>query len=477
MEKGTIHALIGENGAGKTTLMRVLYGLYLPDAGTIQVHGVGVRFGSPREAIGNKIGMVGQHYAIIPELSCLDNLILGAENGWLLSRSAARERATNLANQMGFSFKWDELAETLSPSGAQKLEILKLLWREAEIMILDEPTAMLAPEDADVLFDKLTLLASQGKTIILVTHRLAEVMAHCKRATVMRAGKIVGEVEIVSSSAEQLTEMIVGDTDFIVQKELESSALPDEPALVVSNLTVLGNRKNIAVENANFELSKGEIVGIAGVDGSGQRELFEALLGIRNYTGSAVLGEKELSRLSVASRIEWGVRVIPEDRHEEGVIDEWDLSENAILGLQNLDPISSGARLNRVACLQTTNRVISRFRTKCDGIHSLMSSLSGGNQQRFVAARALENNPKLLLAFQPTRGLDIRGTAEVYQTLKNVCRDTGLAVLVVGFDLDELLDNCDRLLVMFSGKISATPASATHDRQVVGKMMVGVNPS
>lgn len=477
VERGTIHALVGENGAGKTTLMRVLYGLHAPETGSIRINGVNIRFRSPREAIAAGIGMVSQHYAIIPELTCLDNLILGAENSWLLSRNEACERATKLASQMGFDFDWNQLAENLSPAGAQKLEILKLLWREAEIMILDEPTAMLAPEDAEALFEKLTILASQGKTIILVTHRLAEVIDHCKRATVLRGGKVVGEVEIDASSVQQLTEMIVGDSDFFHQKQEANSNSTGKASLFVSNLSVTGDRKNLAVDSAHFEVNEGEIVGIAGVDGSGQRELFEALLGIRSFTGSATLCGTELSRLSVSSRIANGIRVVPEDRHAQGVIDDWSLSDNAILGLQNLEPISSGAVLNLSARSDVTQRVISRFNTKCDGPHSSMSSLSGGNQQRFVAGRALENNPQLLLAFQPTRGLDIRGTADVYQALRNFCRDDKLAVLVVGFDLDELLENCDRILVVFSGKISSPPQSATKDRQIIGQMMVGVNPS
>ncbi len=474
IKQGSIHAIIGENGAGKTTLMRVLYGLISPDSGSINVFGNVVHFKNPNDAIRVGIGMVSQHYSIIPELSCIDNLILGAEGDFLINRESAIHKANEIATQMGFSFEWNSLAETLSPAGAQKLEILKLLWRKAEILILDEPTAMLAPEDSELLFEKLRILSGQGKTVILVTHRLIEVIEHCDRATIMRAGKVVGEIESKDASIEKLAALIVGDESFSVDGGIRNRLNENVPLLEIRNLTVLGDKKNIAVNQLSLTIHKNEIVGIAGVDGSGQRELFQAILGIRKYEGSIKLNGSEIANQSVKERIKCGIKIVPEDRHLEAVIDEWSLKENAILGSQFLEPVSSGVFLSDKESDQRTKRIIQQFNTICSGPNAIMRSLSGGNQQRFGLGRSLEDNPCLLLAFQPTRGLDIRGTQQVYGFLREKSASEDFSVIVISFDLDELLENCDRILVIYDGVVSEPAESDAKNRQVIGKLMTGV---
>lgn len=471
VEEGTIHAVVGENGAGKTTLMRILYGALRADAGAVEIRGRPTAFRSASDGIAHGIGMVSQHYSIIGELSCLQNLMLGAEPGWVLDKKAARARAEELAAKMGFQFDWDRPAWSLSPASAQKLEILKLLWRDSTVMILDEPTAMLSPADSDSLFESLHQLTAAGATVVLVTHRLQEVIGHADQVTVLRGGRRVVDQEVSSTDASQLAEAIVGHA-LAPSTARERSAAPIT-ALQVRGLSVLGVRGDIAVKSASFEVRRGEVVGIAGVDGSGQRELFWCLLGLVSpQSGGLIFESLSLNSLSTQERLQLGFRVIPEDRLEEGVVESWPLEENAILGFQRLPPISRGPWLNRSAAVEMAERVADRFSTKHAGIQKKMSSLSGGNQQRFVAGRAFELDPRLILAFQPARGLDIDATSAVYSALHRVC-DQGAAALVVSFDLDELLAYCDRVLVMCGGKLTAPPPGSELDRAVIGRLMVG----
>ena len=471
VEAGTIHALVGENGAGKTTLMRILYGAIHATDGTFEVQGQPAKFRNSAEAIRSGIGMVSQHYSIIPDLSCLENLILGAEPGWTLKKRDAEVRATELAERMGFEFDWSAEASTLSPAGAQKLEILKLLWRKAEIMILDEPTAMLSPADSDALYDSLKQLVADGATVIVVTHRLPEVMQHCRDVTVLRGGKFIDAKPVSQTNPSELAELIVGHA----VPPPSRRSVPDnaEPLLQVLNLTVQGHRGDDAVKSASFELNKGEVVGIAGVDGSGQRELFHALMGSTKLKhGEIVFGNWSLHDRTIAERLRMGLRLIPEDRHEEGVVEEWSLELNAALGLQRFPPLAVGSLVNDEARHQAANDIARRFNTRHGGIQQPMSSLSGGNQQRFVAGRALFLTPRLILAFQPARGLDIEATRQVYEGIYEEC-DKGAGALVVSFDLDELLMFCDRIIVMNRGLLTKPD---TKDRTVIGCHMVGVIP-
>lgn len=471
VEAGSIHAIVGENGAGKTTLMRILYGALLPSQGNLQIRESDVRFGNSKDAIAAGIGMVSQHYGIIPDLTCLQNLILGAEGGPVIDRAAATARAEELAQRMGFQFDWAQDAAELSPAGAQKLEILKLLWRNAQIMILDEPTAMLSPQDGEALFDSMRKLAAEGATVILVTHRLPEVMDHCQRVTVLRAGKKVAERPVSETNPRELAELIIGGS--LVEHEPPPARAPGDVVLEMKDLVVKGSRGDDALKGAELIVREGEIVGIAGVDGSGQRELFQAIAGttaVKN--GTVVFRGAEVSHRPTADRIRQGLRVIPEDRHAEAVVEEWSLEENSALGLQRLNPLAQGPFVNAERRKVWAQAVADRFKTRHGGLNLPMASLSGGNQQRFVAARALEMDPKLVLAFQPARGLDLGGTADVYRAIRQKC-DAGAAAIVVSFDLDELLEHADRIVVMHDGRIYVPPPHLEKDRTTIGWLMTG----
>jgi simple sugar transport system ATP-binding protein len=396
--------------------------------------------------------------------------MLGAEPEAWIKQAECISRADELATKMGFSFDWTAKAETLSPSGAQKLEILKLLWRDAEIMILDEPTAMLSPADSDALFGSLRQLADQGAAIIVVTHRLPEVLDYCDHVTVLRGGKLMADKPVSETNAEELAELIIGHgVDAPVLDEFE----PGEILLKVDSLTVKGERGDEAVQGADLTLRSGEVVGLAGVDGSGQRELFQAILGLLNpVSGSILLCGADAERVSPSKRIEQGLRLIAEDRHAEGVVDDWSLEANASLGLQRLEPLRSGPWIDRKERADFAQQSTDLFAAKHQGIDKPMSSLSGGNQQRFVAARALLLRPKVILAFQPTRGLDIDGAAQVFSQLRKTCRDENAAALVVSFDLDELIEHTDRIVAMSSGRIQSPPPGEEKSRKIIGELMV-----
>jgi simple sugar transport system ATP-binding protein len=454
VEQGEIHAIVGENGAGKTTLMRILYGALAPDSGTVAVHGRAKRFRSPQEAIASGVGMVSQHYGIIGELDCLQNLIVGAEGGFRIDRRRAEERATALASQMGFSFDWRAEASTLSPGSAQKLEILKLLWRNAEVLILDEPTAMLSPSDADALFESLHQLAEAGKTVLVVTHRIPEVLDHCRRVTVLRGGRLVAVREVSETTASELASLIVGEA--MDDMPAPVSRASEEIVLEAKGLTVKGYRGDDAVKGVDLVLHKGEVLGIAGVDGNGQRELIHALQGLADFTGQLHVFGRDWHGVSVRERLAQGLRVIPEDRLAEALIESWPIRENASLGL------------HRIGMEVDASEIAARFSTKYASLDQPIGGLSGGNQQRFVAGRALHTRPKLLLAFQPARGLDLKATREVYDSIRQLCAE-GASALIVSFDLDELLAYCDRVVAMNRGRIYEP---AARDREEIGRLMV-----
>ena len=465
IQAGTIHALIGENGAGKTTLMKVVYGALHPEAGSVEIEGQTVHLKSSREAIDHGVGMVSQHYAIVSELTCLQNLLLGAEGGALIRTAEATQRAAALADKMGFAFDWNAPASGLSASAAQKLEILKLLWRNSKIMILDEPTAMLSPADGEALFESLHRLTQEGATVILVTHRLPEVFEHCSRVTVLRGGRKVAEKNVVDTNPRELAEYVVGAA---LEEPGERHFTPGEPVLTLENVGIRGKLKSVS-----FALRQGEVVGIAGVDGSGQQELFSAIAGtLAIETGSLSMAGRLSANSTTRERITGGLRTIPEDRHADAMIDEWPLDENAALGLQRLPPFAAGGQVNLAERLRSAQEIADRFGTKHGGLQRPMRNLSGGNQQRFVAARALYLHPKLILAFQPVRGIDLAGTRMLYDAIRDECA-RGAAALVVSFDLDELLDHCDRILVMNRGELFEPKAGQERDRNAIGCLMVG----
>ena len=470
VEPSTIHAIVGENGAGKTTLMRSLYGSLRPDSGSFRLFGTPVNFHRTADAIASGIGMVSQHYGIIPELTCLQNLMLGAEGASILNLKSATGRAEALASKMGFEFDWKSDARGLTPAGAQKLEILKLLWRGARVMILDEPTAMLSPADSDALFESLEGLVAEGATVLLVTHRLPEVMNYCQNVTVLRGGRWIASKAVFETDDRHLAELIVGES-------LPDRAFVAKPigqaVLKVSNLTVRGDRGNDAIKNVSLSVHAGEIVGIAGVDGSGQRELVHAIVGTTPcQTGSIEFQNRDISSESTANRYSLGVRLIAEDRLTEGVIEDWSLEENAALGLQRIAPFANRGMVAIAERHAEAKLIADRFRTKHGGLNLPMSSLSGGNQQRFVAGRALQIDPKLIVAFQPARGLDLKGTADVYSGIRAAVGQNAGAI-VVSFDLDELIQNCDRVVAMNNGALFDTPKELQRDRATIGRLMVG----
>jgi len=467
LKAGEIHAVVGENGAGKSTLMKVLYGLYKNDSGSVEVFGKERNFTSSRDAIQAGVGMVGQHYAIIPDLSCIQNLLLGAEPSAIIDVPAAIKRAQELAGQMDFSFEWNRPAFELGPASAQKLEILKLLWREARIMVLDEPTAMLPPEDAELLYASLKKLVKQGKSVIVVTHRIKEVIHHCDRVTVLRGGKFVASEVVTPELEDRLPELMVGKK---IATNVKTHFEVGPVRLQIGGLTVKGDRGDEAVKNASLTLHEGEIVGIAGVDGSGQKELFQAILGVREHPASTIVFNKApLNNVDTEERIRRGIRIIAEDRHTESIMSQWSLRDNAVLGFHNFKRLRKGFGINRVEQQELTQQFIDQFNTKCSSANQAIGSLSGGNQQRFVAARALGLQPQLILAFQPTRGLDIQGRKAVYDGIREATR-TGACALVVAFDLEELEEFCDRIVVMCAGKLTVPE---TMDRAEIGRLMVG----
>lgn len=469
-EQGELHALVGENGAGKTTLMRVAYGAVQPDQGQVLVLGQEQRFHDSASAIRAGIGMVSQHYSVIGQLSCIDNLILGAEGGAIIDKRASQERAEELAAEMGFSFNWASPASELSPAGAQKLEILKLLWRDSRIMILDEPTAMLSPADSDALFQSLTQLAENGATIILVTHRLPEVIDFCDRVTVLRGGKLIDSLPVSDASSVGLAEKIVGHS--VRKAERRPAQLGDE-VLRLQGAVVRGSKGEEALSGIDLTVRAGEIVGVAGVDGSGQRELFRALIGLCSLDrGDGIVLGESLGSTSTAARIALGMRLIPEDRHAEAVLEGWSLIENGALGYQRRSELRSGVWVRDEAKAELAKRIVDRFRVRHGALSDALGSLSGGNQQRFVGARALEYAPKLILAFQPCRGLDIDSSQALHDGIREA-RDAGAGVLMVSFDLDELLEQCDRIVVLRLGKLYEPGSDEAMDRAAIGRLMVG----
>lgn len=484
VEKGTLHAIMGENGAGKTTLMRVLYGYYQPDAGEIWLGGRRVHLRSPADAIAHHIGMVSQHYSIIPELSVLDNLMLGAEQAnrlGILNRQEALARAQPLASTLEFEPEWNRPAEMLSVAARQKLEILKLLWRDAEILILDEPTAMLSPTDVETLFATLLRLKQEGRTILLVTHKLNEVLQYADSVTVMRAGRKVAEARVAEVDADQLTRWIIGEEDAEAPAPSTPTEKPEAPVpgatksarLAIRDLYVRSDRGGWGVQGLNLELYPGEVVGLAGVDGNGQNELMEALAGVRAVAkGALLLNGTDFTHRSTLWRLRHGVRFLFDDRFRRGMVPQWSVLDNAILGAQRDTELQRWGWLLPRAVRQRAEQLIRRFEVKVPALTAPILQLSGGNQQRLVIARTLYGNPQLLIAYAPTRGLDIKGTEATYQAIRQACQQ-GMSALVIALDLDELMTYTDRIAVLYKGQIVGQFERAEFSREAIGAKMVG----
>lgn len=474
IEKGTIHAIVGENGAGKSTIMRIAYGFYTADSGEIFVDGKLVSIKTPHDAIRLGIGMVHQHFMLVDTMTVAENIILGAETGGTanLDLDKANRDILALSNELRLGVNPKALIEDISVGAQQRVELLKALYRNAELLILDEPTAVLTPQETTDFFNILRLMREQGKTIVIITHKLEEVLAISDNVTVMRDGKVVGNVKTAETSAKDLARMIVG-RDVLLRVE-KNDANPGGVVLSVENLSIK-NAHGDALEKVSFNVRAGEIVGIAGIEGNGQTELIEAVAGLvapSNLSGAIRFGEKDITRLPARQRKELGIAHIPEDRHKRGLLLESDLEENAILGVHYRSPVATAGFLNAAAIESRAAEIIRNFDVRPPNAELPAKALSGGNQQKLIIGREFELNPKLLLVSQPTRGVDIGAIEFIHSKLINL-RDTGTAVLLVSAELEEVTALADRLLVIHKGKIVGEVNPKETSSEEIGLLMTG----
>jgi simple sugar transport system ATP-binding protein len=470
---GEVHAIVGENGAGKSTLMKILYGMQRPDEGTILVRGREVRFRSPKDAIEAGIGMVHQHFMLADNLTVLENIILGAEptHGVVLDLDTARTRIRELSSTYGMPLDPDRLAEDLSVGERQRAEIIKVLYRGARILILDEPTAVLVPQEVEELFRNLRELKREGLTVIFISHKLDEVLAIADSITVMRGGRTVASVKPQDVTASQLAELMVGSE--LPTPETRTSTVTDQVELSVEGLSVRGPGERWLLRDVSFDIHRGEIVGVAGVEGNGQRELVQALLGMQAaVTGTIRLAGKDLSHRSVKDRRDAGIGYIPEDRHELGLLLSAPLWENVMLGHQSKPPFVKGPWISRVGAKRRTKQVIGEYRVATPGVDVAAYALSGGNQQKLIVGREMLAEPRVLIASQPTRGIDVGAQAAVWESIREARRN-GLAVLLISADLEELIGLSDTLYVIFEGRFVARLDPATLTPEELGTYMTG----
>lgn len=473
VHKGTIHAIVGENGAGKSTAMKVVYGFYNPDQGEIIFDGKPVTIRNPHDAIALGIGMVHQHFMLVDNMSVAENIILGAETGSAANLDLDRANAEikKLSDDLKLNIDPHALIEDLSVGQQQRVELLKALYRNANFLILDEPTAVLSPQEVEEFFAILRRMKEQGKTIVIITHKLEEVLAISDEVTVMRDGKTVGMVKTSETNTQELARMIVG-RDVLLRVE-KTGATPAAIVLDLNDLVVMG-RNGVAVGGVSFEVRAGEIVGIAGIEGNGQTELIEALAGLtKPASGSVEFEGKDITGNSARDIKELGIAHIPEDRHKRGLLLNSDLYENSILGVHYRAPIAAAAGvLNSAAIEKRVGEIIEEFDVRPPNPELTARSLSGGNQQKLIIGREFELDPKLLLVSQPTRGVDIGAIEFIHRKLIEL-RDKGRAVLLVSAELEEVTALADRLLVIREGKIvgEVDPKTATFEE--IGLMMTG----
>ncbi len=470
VNKGTIHAIVGENGAGKSTIMKIVYGFYRPDAGEILFDGKPVEIRSPHDAIALGIGMVHQHFMLVDTMTVAENIVLGAETGTAakLDLAQAEREIRSLSDELKLGVDPSTYIEDLSVGAQQRVELLKALYRDAELLILDEPTAVLTPNEVSEFFGILRRMRSQGKTIIIITHKLDEVLAVSDEVTVMRDGRTVGHTMTADTSAADLAKMIVG-REVLLRVE-KTDAKPAEPVLEVRDLTVTG-RHGTAVNGVSLTVRAGEIVGIAGIEGNGQTELIETLTGLRPSSGGSVYFEgRDVTHLSARRLKELGIGHIPEDRHRRGLLLDSDLGENAILGVHYRAPISNRGMLDSGAIDQRVGEIIERFDVRPANPDLTARALSGGNQQKLIIGREFELNPKLLIVSQPTRGVDIGAIEFIHRKLIEM-RDAGSAILLVSAELEEVTSLADRLLVIRDGRIVGEKDPATTSKEEIGLLM------
>ncbi|MEA4884619.1 MAG: ABC transporter ATP-binding protein [Clostridia bacterium] len=474
LKEGEIHTLLGENGAGKTTLMKILYGLYRAEAGTITVRGKEAQISEPNDALKLGIGMVHQHFMLIPQFTVAENLVLGDEpthNLVFMDMKAAVARVREISEQYGLAIDPNAKVMNISVGMQQRVEILKALLRGADILILDEPTAVLTPQEVSELFTIMRNLRATGKSIIFISHKLKEVMAVSDRVTVISRGKVVGSVATSSTDTHQLARMMVGrDVELVVEK---GPSNPGADVLVVDGLRVLDNRRLLAVRGVSFSVRGGEILGIAGVDGNGQSELIEAITGMRRAAaGTVVIGGKDVTNHSPRHVFEAGIVHIPADRHRHGLVLDFTVAENMILQQYYKPPFSRGGQLAWDTIHSEARRLIQEYDVRTPNEDVLAGSLSGGNQQKVIVARELSRKPNLIVAAQPTRGLDVGAIEFVHHRLVEA-RDAGKAVLLVSLELDEIMALADRIAVIYEGEIVGMLDRSEATEEQLGLMMAG----
>lgn len=475
IEEGEVHALLGENGAGKSTLMNILYGMYSQSEGDIYFHGNKVKINDPKEAIELGIGMVHQHFMLIPALTVIENVILGyKENKSILNLREAEEKFKEISEKYNMNIDPGLKVSELSVGQQQRLEILKALYREVDLLILDEPTAVLTPQEVQGLFEMIRQLKSEGKTIIFISHKLPEIMEICDCCTVLRLGKLEATLKIEEvKDKEQLAALMVG-------KEVQLNTIKKPPkegelVLEVSSLTCINNRKVCVLDKINFNVHQGEILGICGVDGNGQSELISCITGLlKTSSGTIKINGNDVTNLAPKKILENKVSHIPEDRHKMGMITEMTIEENLILMNYNDTPYSKHGILNWRYIERYCDDLCKTFNVKTPSIKEKAGNLSGGNQQKFVVGRELVRNPKLLIAVHPSRGLDIGATKYIQSRIIEE-RDKGAAVLMVSTELDEILEISDRILIMYHGKIMGIMEQAKATRNELGLLMAGIS--
>jgi ABC-type uncharacterized transport system ATPase subunit len=470
VRRGSIHAIVGENGAGKSTLMKILYGVQPPDSGTIEINGEQVTLHSPADAIKAGVGMVFQHFMLADNFTVLENVVLGAEKLHGIGGDA-RAEVRRISDAYGLGIEPDRLVEELGVGARQRVEILKVLYRGARIVILDEPTAVLVPQEVDELFGNLRGLKDEGISVIFISHKLDEVLSVADEITVIRRGTTVRTVTPKEVTARQLAELMVGSE--LPSPSTETSTVTDTVLLSVSHLGLPGLDARPLLDDISFDIHKGEVLGIAGVEGNGQAELVESIMGMRpGATGSVELTGTNLSSYSTRERREAGIGYIPEDRHRHGLLLDAPLWENRVLGHQSRPPSAKGPLIDKRAARADTQRIITEYDVRTPGTDVLARALSGGNQQKFIVGREMSSEPILLIAAHPTRGVDVGAQAAIWAHIK-AARRNGLAVLLISADLDELIGLSDRIEVLLRGRLVGTfdPDDVTPEQ--LGSAMTG----
>nr|WP_272893648.1 ABC transporter ATP-binding protein [Heyndrickxia oleronia] len=473
VKKGEIHALLGENGAGKSTLMNVLFGLYQPEKGEIRVKGKKVNITNPNIANDLGIGMVHQHFMLVDTFTVTENIILGKEpkSSGTIDIKKAEKEVREISEKYGLSVNPKAKISDISVGMQQRVEILKTLYRGAEIIIFDEPTAVLTPQEITELIQIMKTLIKEGKSIILITHKLKEIMEVCDQVTVIRKGKGIGTVNVKETNPNELANLMVGREVVFTTQKIPSN--PKQNVLEIKDLVVKDSRGVPAVRGLNLNVRAGEIIGIAGVDGNGQTELIEAITGLRkSESGSIKINEKEIRNLKPRKITESGVGHIPEDRHKHGLVLDFPIGENIVLQTYYQKPYSKNGILNFKQIYQKATKLIQEFDVRTPSEYTLARSLSGGNQQKAIIGREVDRNPDLLIAAQPTRGLDVGAIEFIHKRLIEQ-RDNGKAVLLISFELDEILNVSDRIAVIYEGTIVAIVDPKTTTEQELGLLMAG----